>query len=626
MKKKVYYLWCTTLAVGLCFSANCSFGQQPADTDTVEVIKEESFTVTTDILELIEQHTSKSKLDQFKFKIQDSVLTLTQLTAHFDQAGLVQDSVKKIMDALEVQLENQRRLTIVNQIGEAIDAIEQTLQEKKANKDSAPTEEAKAEIDVEITGLGERLKVLGNNYNTALTGLDTAGFFEKEVEVLSLQEELSDILSPTIRSFKDLTGTTRRIAKLTDEIMYYETRIAQIKDGIERMSMVHDDIRNPEAQKRADALLDYWQQQEKEFTTNLNTAQQHLLDEEQILKEKPSGFITFAQVQGKNVLLAMLAFFGIILAFHLLHRLVQKYSPLHRTDKHVFWANLIDLLFRVFAVVIGIMAVIYIFFVVNDWILLGIILLFALAVIWSTKNSIGDYVKQVQLLLNLGAVRQNERLIYKGVPYKVEKIGQFCYLTNPELSGGRIRLPIKDLIGLRSRNYDENEVWFPTSIGDWIKIGGAVRQIKDQSPEMVLIVNSAGSPEPMQTSAFLNQKITNLSKSKFWCGASFLISNKYRDILEEKIIPLFKARIQKDMNAKGYGEFLIGEPYVALWDLKDGGMEIYSEIGAQPELARRFPVMQATLKYSMSAVAQEQGWEDPVSAVEVRQASDVIYG
>lgn len=53
-----------------------------------------------------------------------------------------------------------------------------------------------------------------------------------------------------------------------------------------------------------------------------------------------------------------------------------------------------------------------------------------------------------------------------GIPYRIETIGFYCYLNNPLLAYAGIRLPLKDLIEMRSFPYDKKYPWVPCKEGD----------------------------------------------------------------------------------------------------------------------------------------------------------------
>ena len=117
--------------------------------------------------------------------------------------------------------------------------------------------------------------------------------------------------------------------------------------------------------------------------------------------------------------------------------------------------------------------------------------------------------------MNLGEVREGERVVYSGIPWKVERLSFFTSLTNEQLRGGVIRLPINRLSGLVSRAISEHgEPWFPCSEGDWIALPEEGRgKVISQTPEFVQLVKLGGARLTIPTAAFLLKSPLNLSTS-----------------------------------------------------------------------------------------------------------------
>ena len=76
-------------------------------------------------------------------------------------------------------------------------------------------------------------------------------------------------------------------------------------------------------------------------------------------------------------------------------------------------------------------------------------------------------MKQARLLLNIGPVREEERIYYQNLPWRVKNINIFTILENPD-AGVKLRLPIEELVGLISRPSLPNESWFPCKLNDWV--------------------------------------------------------------------------------------------------------------------------------------------------------------
>ena len=56
---------------------------------------------------------------------------------------------------------------------------------------------------------------------------------------------------------------------------------------------------------------------------------------------------------------------------------------------------------------------------INDWLLLSVIILFMLAIFWASRQFIPRLFQEVRLALNLGTVKEKERVIWNGVPWEV---------------------------------------------------------------------------------------------------------------------------------------------------------------------------------------------------------------
>ena len=131
-------------------------------------------------------------------------------------------------------------------------------------------------------------------------------------------------------------------------------------------------------------------------------------------------------------------------------------------------------------------------YVLNDWVLVTFVLIVCAALIWSSKQYLPVFFEQSKIVLNLGSVREGERVIYNGLPWKIESLGYYCKLENPDLSGASLRVNTKELINAHSRRSEVLEPWFPTKKGDWVQVNDQYGKVFLQSPEQVIIQNIAG--------------------------------------------------------------------------------------------------------------------------------------
>ena len=94
-----------------------------------------------------------------------------------------------------------------------------------------------------------------------------------------------------------------------------------------------------------------------------------------------------------------------------------------------------------------------------------------------------------RILLNLGPAREGERLTLNGIPWRIDKLGMFCWLSNPALDEVQ-RLPIELLLKQVSRPYNLDEPWFPCRKGDYLRLAdGSVAQVTHLSSEQVVLAN-----------------------------------------------------------------------------------------------------------------------------------------
>ena len=156
-------------------------------------------------------------------------------------------------------------------------------------------------------------------------------------------------------------------------------------------------------------------------------------------------------------------------------------------------------------------------------------------------------------MLNVGSVREGERLLLHDVPWKVETIHVFCSLFNPAL-GIHLRLPIEDIVGMVSRPYSPEEPWFPCQKGDWVVVGDRPRtRVVSLSHEMVETVERGGKRYLFKTADFLGQNLVNLSRN-FRLRVVFGVSYDLQDQVTSTIPNLLQTFIEEKLAAEGYAD------------------------------------------------------------------------
>jgi hypothetical protein len=208
--------------------------------------------------------------------------------------------------------------------------------------------------------------------------------------------------------------------------------------------------------------------------------------------------------------------------------------------------------FQVFSVIGAAGAALMVLYAFGDWVLLSLVAILLLGVLWSARVALPRYLDELKLVLNLGTVKEGERIIYQGIPWRVEAVGFHAELANPELSGGRIRLPLREAMLLKSRPYGPEERWFPCRKGDWVVLSDAtLGVVETQTPEVVELSLLGGSRKTYLVAEFLRQNPTNLA---FGFRLSLTCRIDFRHQHEStQIIPgLLRERLFEELQGAGY--------------------------------------------------------------------------
>jgi hypothetical protein len=197
-----------------------------------------------------------------------------------------------------------------------------------------------------------------------------------------------------------------------------------------------------------------------------------------------------------------------------------------------------------------------VFYVVEDWVLFSLGILLLLGIGLTLRHALPRYWQQVQLFLNVGTVREGERIDFDGLPWRVRQINIFSMLENPVAELNQ-RVRIDDLVDLKSRPAKREEPWFPCKRDDWVLLSDGMRgKVTGISPELVQLVERGGAHRTYQTADFLGLSPLNLSTNfrlKETIGITY-------NLLQESVtsIPdILKSHIEKRAAEEGYAEQLL---------------------------------------------------------------------
>ena len=415
------------------------------------------------------------------------------------------------------------------------------------------------ELKARLNELQMKLQVMEGSFEQLSAGIGLDALDKEKETGVDWNRELADFLGPIMREVKKMTSRPRQIEALKNTIAQYHTALRLAQGAQKRLISLVSQAGNPQLIEKLGKLTRSWENRENEIKTRMAVSKKAL---EKAMGEKKSigrsfqelaGF--FFQSRGRNLFLALLALAIIWGCLHYLHKLIFHLSPFHKKGRS-FGVRVFDLFYRVFTVVISAFVLLGTLYFLGDWLLLSLAIIFVMGIAWASKQALPRFWTQATLMLNFGAVREGEVVVYKGIPYEVGAINMNSKLENKAFENGFIRLHINDLMELRSRPIAENEPWFPSRSGDWVRLAdGTYGSVAAQTPEMVTLKLRGEAIKYYGTSDYLAQSPTNLSKGYRLTG-TFGLDYRHQSIATGEIPKIIQEAVTVELAKAGHGNLM----------------------------------------------------------------------
>ena len=392
--------------------------------------------------------------------------------------------------------------------------LENELEQKKKTLNNAQKDEL-VEVREEIGDLDSKLKKAKLTFiavasDVELPNPDTEGPPAKR----DLVQELQELVGPLLDAVRRVSEKPRRIESFRSKIDELNDQLGKVQKAIYSIDNLLQAKTYPSFEKQLDDSRQMLFHTRDELQVHLDSFQRKL-DQElgdqrtvvQVISEATQGF--FAS-KGRNLLIAIFVFALVISALIYLKHFI--FRALRTRPKYREIAKPLQLLYSIMAGVIAISAVIITLHLLNDYFLVTVLILLLLAFAWSSKAVITHFINEVQLTLNLGTVKQGERVVWQGIPWLVKSLGFRSILENEALQGGTVMLSASALTTMLSRSIVEGEPWFPTLVGDYVLLDdGHYGQVTAQTPEMV-ILKMGKTTKYYSTLSFLAKNPQNFSR------------------------------------------------------------------------------------------------------------------
>ncbi|WP_459946194.1 hypothetical protein [Desulfocastanea catecholica] len=483
----------------------------------------------------------------------------------------------------------------------------------------------KNNLAVELDRLDKMLASANRDFERIATGVDIGLFDEKKEEQLDWKDEVVSLVKPGITELKRLTQKARQKTSLKDELSFYQELEPVARQANENlMDLISSRTEDKTIKQNLEKLVPEWRGGEKQISSKLEITQMQLAELESegqsLIETSQTSIKNFFKTRGLFLFIALVSCIGIILLIRFAYLFLIKYIPGYMSEYRPFHLRALDLLFRVITLFAALFVVILVFYLFEDWVLLSLAIIFLMGLGWAAKHTLPRFWHQSRLMLNIGAVREGERVVYQGVPWLVKSINMFSLLENPDL-GQTLRVPIETLMDLTSRPFQRHEPWFPCRKNDWVILSDGTRGgVTSLSHEMVELVMRGGAKKVYQTADFLGLSPLNLSVN-FRLKIIFGISYNLQAVATNEVLEILDAYIRKQLTAEEYEKSLLnlrvefsaaGSSYLDLVVIAD----------FEGKMAPLYNRISRAIQRWCTDVCTENDWEIPFPQLTVHKAAD----
>ncbi|HPE79081.1 MAG TPA: hypothetical protein PKZ35_03680 [Gammaproteobacteria bacterium] len=492
-------------------------------------------------------------------------------------------------------------------------SLQDDIKDIKARIAQAQSDPERAGLLRDLEKAEADLQTVSRNFESVATGVDASKLRAETVEAFDFQKEIFALLRPAIDEMKEMTAHVRQKADQKEKIAYYEERLPIIRQAIGNLENLARQGDDPRLNDAVAAVLANWKKQLAFMSSELQAAELQLsklvASETSITEASQSYLKSFFQKRGLYITEALLVVFVVVLLSRLSLSMLRRYFPGFKARHRSFRVRLVELIHRILTFVLIVIGPMIVFYVVEDWVLFSLGLLLLIGAALTVRQTLPRYWHQMQIFLNIGAVREGERLYLDGIPWLVEEINFFCTLNNPvaELSQ---RLHIEDMVKLKSRPCKSDEPWFPCRKGDWVILNDGVRgKVVGISPELVQLVERGGAKLTYLTGDFLAKSPRNLAVSfrlKEIIGISYTLQREATTTVIASLQDYVMSRLQEE----GYGEQLVSLR-VEFNRAAESSLEMAVIADFKGEVGDLYNRLRRALQRYCTDACTEYGWEIP---------------
>ena len=487
----------------------------------------------------------------------------------------------------------------------------------------AESEDSKGEIRSRIEAERERVGKLRENFRDIVGGSEAAEYEGETAEGTGIQEQISELVQPVLSEMREATSGPRQLDKLRKSLDAWQERKKKTDAVIARIDALISKGGGETLLSELKSARSLWAGRQAEAISQIAVLKvqidERTKDQRSLWEVLSTGFSEFFRSRGMNLLIAILTAAAGFIAVRRTYAWLRRISPLHRKGKGNFSGRLADVLAMAISVLVALFALIAVFYLRNDWLLLTLVVIFLIGVVWAGKTTIPPYLEQIRMILNLGSVRECERVVYNGLPWNVTSLGFYTIFTNPNLQGGLLRIPIRDVMAMVSRPVAPREVWFPTEADDWVILSdGTFGKTITQTPDQVVVLQLGGSTKTYPTADFLKLAPENLSHG-FRLSVTFGIDYRHRAEATTSIPEMFQQALNEGLIAS-CGRDAVRSVQTEFAAAAASSLDYTVLADFDGSVAHRYMALRRKIQAICVDVCNANGWGIPFPQITVHQA------
>jgi hypothetical protein len=520
----------------------------------------------------------------------------------------------------------ERTLLSLQGVAEPLAGALTDLGRLRAELQQAATEEARRGIQMRIDSENERIRQLRGNFRDILGGAEAAEYEGAAVATdLDLKEQISQLIQPIVGELREASARPRELDALRKSLANWTERQRKADVIAGRITTLIPATREQALIAELESARRLWDARQAEAASQISVIRDQIEARENLQKpfwDTLSGVLgRFFRSRGLNLLLAISAGVAAYILVGQGYAWARRYSPVHRSGKGNLSSRVSDIIAVALASVAAVFAVMLVFYARGDWLLLTLFAILLFGIVWAGKTSLPPYLEQIRLILNLGAVREDERILLHGLPWRVVSIGFFTTLTNPSLQGGTLRIPIRDIMDKTSRQADPKEPWFPTHEGDWVILADETYgKIITQTPEQVVLLRLGGSLKTYPTDDFLELAPESLSRG-FRVACTFGIDYRHQADAASNIPEILQIAISSALIAE-CGHDPVRRVKVEFDDAAASSLNFRILADFDGSMGSRYQNLRRLILRICLETCNAQGWVIPFTQITVHQAED----